>query len=161
MTTGAEVHRRLLARDATVSTAESLTVGRLASMLTATAGSSETFVGGVITYATELKTSLLGVSPQLIEQFGVVSAECAVAMAEGVLGVTGSTYAVSTTGVAGPGPQGEVPAGRVFLGISGPTGSVAIELNLHGSRNDVQDLACQHALSELGDLLLREDMGLE
>jgi nicotinamide-nucleotide amidase len=155
------VHLRLLQLGATVSTAESLTGGRLAALLTATPGASETYVGGFVTYATRLKSSELGVPEGLIAEFGVVSAECAAAMAEGARAVTGSTYGVSTTGVAGPGPQDGLPAGLVFVGLAGPEGVRVVELNLHGSRNQVQDLASLHALSELDALLLREDMGLE
>jgi nicotinamide-nucleotide amidase len=155
------VHLRLFQLGATVSTAESLTGGRLAALLTATPGASETYVGGFVTYATRLKSSELGVPEGLIAEFGVVSAECAAAMAEGARAVTGSTYGVSTTGVAGPGPQDGLPAGLVFVGLAGPEGVRAVELNLHGSRNQVQDLASLHALSELDALLLREDMGLE
>lgn len=157
----AMVHAQLLRLGATLSTAESLTGGRLASLLTATPGASDTYVGGFVTYATRLKSSELGVPEALIAEFGVVSPECAVSMAHGACKAAGSTYALSTTGVAGPGPQDGVPAGRVFVGVNGPHDSFAVELNLHGSRNQVQDLASSHALSELHALLLREDMGLE
>lgn len=157
----AHVHALLAQGQATVSSAESLTGGRLAALLTATPGASDTYVGGFVTYATRLKSAELGVPEELIAEYGVVSAECATAMAEGARHATGSTYAVSTTGVAGPGPQDGVPAGRVFVGLAGPQGSTAVALNLHGTRNQVQDLASLHALSELDALLLREDMGLE
>ncbi len=161
MTTAAEVHVALRTREATVATAESLTGGRLAALLTETPGASDTYRGGFVTYATELKVELLGVPESVIQDHGVVSAECAVAMAEGARRTTGATYAVSTTGVAGPGPQDGVPAGRVFVGVSGPAGSVASELNLTGSRSEIQRQTCAHALSELLGLLRREDMGLE
>ena len=101
----AEVHALLRDRGATLGTAESLTGGRLAALLTAVPGSSETYVGGVVSYATAVKTEVLGVPPEVVETYGVVSAECARAMASGARRVLGATYAVSTTGVAGPGPQ--------------------------------------------------------
>ena len=116
----------------TIATAESLTGGRLAALLTAVPGSSETYVGGVVSYATSLKTDLLGVSPELIAKHGVVSAECARAMATGARQVTGATYAVSTTGVAGPGPQDGVPAGTVYVAVAGPESVTALALELVG-----------------------------
>lgn len=161
MSAAAEVHEALRSRAATVSTAESLTGGRLAALLTATPGASDTYRGGFVTYATELKVALLAVPESVIHEHGVVSAECALAMAQGAKSAAGATYGVSTTGVAGPGPQDGVPAGRVYVAISGPTGSEAFELNLIGNRSEVQDLAAAHALSELLGLLRREDMGLE
>ena len=130
----ASVHELLRARGATVATAESLTGGRLAAMLTSVPGSSETFVGGVVAYATELKVSLLGVPPGVVERYGVVSAECARAMAEGARRATGATYAVSTTGVAGPGPQDGIPAGTVHVGVAGPGATTAVALELVGDR---------------------------
>ena len=80
-----EVHEQLLSQQHTVATAESLTGGRLGMLLTETPGSSATYVGGVVAYATRLKVSVLGVPEALVEQYGVVSAECALAMARGAL----------------------------------------------------------------------------
>jgi nicotinamide-nucleotide amidase len=155
------VHGRLRSLHATLATAESLTGGRLAARLTSVAGASETYRGGFITYVTDLKRDVLGVAESVIAERGVVSAECAVAMAQGARGSADATYAVSTTGVAGPGPHGGVAAGTVFVGIAGPHEAYAVELALGGSRNQIQDSTCVHALSELLDLLLREDTGLE
>src|SRR3954471_16853199 len=97
------------AEGSTIATAESLTGGRLSTRLTDTPGASETFLGGVVTYATALKVSLLGVDQAIVDEHGVVSAECAQAMASGVRAVTGATYGLSTTGVAGPTPQEDKP----------------------------------------------------
>ena len=116
----AVVHALLLDRGQTVATAESLTGGGLGRLLTATPGSSATYVGGFVTYATRLKGTLLGVPDDLIATHGVVSAECALAMARGARDLTGATYALSTTGVAGPDPQEGRPAGTVFVGVVGP-----------------------------------------
>src|SRR5690349_14785112 len=114
------LHEALLARHETVATAESLTGGGLGRLLTETPGSSATYVGGVVAYATELKVEVLGVPEDVVARYGVVSAECALAMARGVRALTGSTYGVSTTGVAGPDRQEDKPAGTVFVGIAGP-----------------------------------------
>ncbi|HWJ07807.1 MAG TPA: nicotinamide-nucleotide amidohydrolase family protein, partial [Nocardioides sp.] len=111
---------RLVAREATVASAESLTGGRLAARLTEAPGSSRTFLGGVVTYATEAKRGVLDVPEEIVERFGVISEECARAMAEGARRLFGSTYALSTTGVAGPDTQEDKPVGTVFVGLAGP-----------------------------------------
>lgn len=156
----AVVHDLLRRRGATVATAESLTGGGLAALLTSVPGSSETFVGGVVAYATDLKVSLLGVPASLVDRYGVVSAECARAMAEGARRATGATYAVSTTGVAGPGPQDGVPAGTVHVGIAGPGSSVAVALELVGDRATVRARTCEEALSALSAILGEEETTL-
>jgi nicotinamide-nucleotide amidase len=151
------VHLLLRAGGDTVATAESLTGGRLAVHFTDVPGASETFLGGIVTYATELKTSLLHVPEEVVDEHGVVSAECARAMASGVRALTGATYGVSTTGVAGPTEQEGKPAGTVFVGIAGPGTLEAVELELAGDRTQVQDQTCVHALEALGAVLEREE----
>src|SRR4051794_19035412 len=88
------------AAGATLATAESLTGGRLAGAVTGVPGASAHYLGGFVTYATELKESLLGVPSALVDTYGVVSAECASAMAVGCREATGATYSLATTGVA-------------------------------------------------------------
>jgi len=101
----------------------------------------------VVAYATELKIEVLGVSASVVERHGVVSAECAVAMARGVRLLTGATYGVSTTGVAGPEPQEGKPVGSVFIAVAGPDGSEAVlALELNGDRATIQDRTCEEAL---------------
>jgi PncC family amidohydrolase len=156
----ARVHDRLRQLDATLATAESLTGGRLAALLTSVPGSSETYVGGVVSYATSLKVDLLGVPEGVVAIHGVVSAECARAMATGAQRVTGATYAVSTTGVAGPGPQDGVPAGTVYVAVAGPAGVTALALELVGGRDAVQDRTCEEALSAVSAMLDGEETGL-
>lgn len=158
--TAAAAHDLLRARGATVATAESLTGGGLAALLTSVPGSSETFVGGVVAYATELKMSLLGVPSDVVARHGVVSAECARAMAEGARRVTGATYAVSTTGVAGPGPQDGIPAGTVHVAVSGPTATTAVALELVGDRETVRERTCREAVSVLCAILGEEETTL-
>src|SRR6478735_678836 len=100
-TLAARVHDALLARGATVATAESLTGGGVGRLLSSVAGSSATYRGGVVSYATDVKVSLLGVTEALVADRGVVSAACAEQMAVGVRELLRSDWAVSTTGVAG------------------------------------------------------------
>jgi nicotinamide-nucleotide amidase len=152
----AEALALLAADGATLATAESLTGGRLAAALTSVPGASASYVGGLVTYATELKETLLGVPASLVEQYGVVSGECARAMAEGCRAVTGAAYAVATTGVAGPDLQEGKPVGTVFVGVAGPDGVTAVSMELVGDRHQVQDRACREALAALCTVLRRE-----
>ena len=156
----ADVHALLRERGATLATAESLTGGRLAALLTAVPGSSETYVGGVVSYATSVKTDVLGVPTEVVERYGVVSAECARAMATGARRVLGATYAVSTTGVAGPGPQDGIPAGTVYVAVAGPESVAAVALELVGGRQAVQDRTCEEALSVVSAILTGEETSL-
>ncbi|MGH3353089.1 MAG: CinA family protein [Nocardioides sp.] len=155
-----DLHAALREAGATVATAESLTAGRLAALLTEPAGASKTFRGGFVTYATELKHTLLGVPVSVIETAGVVSAECAAAMAAGARERSGATYALSTTGVAGPDQQEGRPVGTVYLGISGPHGETTARLGLSGSRAEIQRDTCLFAVDELLGLLRREVRGV-
>ena len=160
MTTAAHVLELLEQRGATLATAESVTGGRVAAALTAVPGSSARFVGGVVAYATAVKESVLGVPPALIEQHGVVSSACARAMASGVRDLTGAAYAVSTTGVAGPGAQDGVRAGTVYVGVAGPGSPSAVALELSGNRSVVQERATSEALSALAAILEVEETDL-
>jgi nicotinamide-nucleotide amidase len=154
------VHLLLRASGATVATAESLTGGRLATAFTDTPGASETYRGGMVTYATELKTALLDVDEAVVERHGVVSPECAKAMASGVRALSGTTYGVSTTGVAGPSDQEGKPPGTVFVGIAGPGLLEAVALELRGKRTQIQDATVREALTALEDVLRREESPL-
>jgi nicotinamide-nucleotide amidase len=154
------VHLLLRASGATVATAESLTGGRLASAFTDTPGASETYRGGVVTYATELKMAILHVDEGIVEQHGVVSPECAKAMASGVRALSGTTYGVATTGVAGPAEQEGKPPGTVFVGISGPGLLEAVALELRGKRKQIQDATVREALTALEGILRREETPL-
>lgn len=155
-----QVHLLLRAGGHTVATAESLTGGRLAARFTLTPGASETYLGGVVAYATELKQTLLGVPDEVVAQYGVVSAECARAMAAGVRARTGATYGVATTGVAGPAEQEGKRAGTVFLGLAGPGLLEAVALELSGDRASITERTCDEALSALAGILRREEAGL-
>lgn len=149
----AEALTLLRTAGASLATAESLTGGRLAAAVTSVPGASDCFVGGFVTYATELKESLLGVPHDLVEQYGVVSGECARAMAAGCRAATGATYTLATTGVAGPDTQEGRPVGTVFVGVAGPDVDVALTMELVGDRHRIQDRACREALSALCGIL--------
>jgi nicotinamide-nucleotide amidase len=131
---GAKLVARLTAAGETVACAESLTAGLVAATIADTPGASLVLRGGVVAYATELKTALLGVPPDLIARVGTVDAAVASAMAQGVRDRLGATWGVSTTGVAGPGPAEGKPAGTVHIAIAGPSGTATRRLELRGSR---------------------------
>jgi nicotinamide-nucleotide amidase len=132
---------------ATLSVAESCTGGLLGAKITSVAGSSDYFAGGLLTYQTAMKTRLAGVDAALLEQFGAVSEEAAKAMAVGARERTGSTYAVSITGVAGPGGGTvAVPVGAIVFGFAGPDGVEARRVQMPGDRELVRKFAVQTAL---------------
>lgn len=146
---------RLLTEDGlTVAVAESLTGGGLASALVDVPSASSAFRGGVVAYATELKTALLGVDAGLLARGGAVQPEVAVAMAEGVRSRLGATYGVGTTGVAGPEPQDGVAPGVVHVAVAGPQGVRTLALDLRGGRERVRRVAIVHALDLLRRVLL-------
>jgi PncC family amidohydrolase len=141
----------------TLATAESVTGGRLAAALTGVPGASRSYLGGVVSYATSVKEVLLGVPEALVAEHGVISAECALAMAHGAVRATGATWAVATTGVAGPDRQEGHPPGTVHVGLVGPGVARTLALELVGGRAQIQDRACREALSALAATL--EDAG--
>jgi nicotinamide-nucleotide amidase len=151
----AELQRALEVRGATLAVAESLTGGLLGAALTEVAGSSATFRGGVLAYATDLKTTLLDVEPDLLRRHGAVHPEVAVAMARGVAARLRSTYGLATTGVAGPDPQDGREPGEVHLAFAGPgvgesgvgeSGTTVVGLQLAGTRADVRRETVRRAL---------------
>jgi nicotinamide-nucleotide amidase len=145
------VVRLLTAHHATLATAESCTGGLLANRITDVAGSSAVFLEGNVTYSNVAKTRTLGVPESLLQAFGAVSAEVAQAMAEGALNRAQSTYAISTTGIAGPdGGSEQKPVGTVFFGLAarGSVTTVAKEF-FPLDRASFKRRATQHALEML------------
>lgn len=106
----------------TLSVAESCTGGRISHLVTTVSGSSEYYLGSVTSYAICVKEKVLGVPPGTIETHGVVSAEVAAAMAEGVRHLTGSTFSVATTGLA-EGGNDRYPEGTVWIAVCTPAGT--------------------------------------
>lgn len=117
----------------TVSAAESCTGGMISHLLTLVSGSSSYYLGSVTSYAVSVKEKVLGVPSTVIERYGVVSSEVAAAMAEGVRAVTGSTFSVSTTGLA-EGCDDHYPEGTVWIGVSGPGGTRTMLYQCNGGR---------------------------
>lgn len=149
----AEVLERARNTGATLGTAESCTGGLVAATLTAIPGSSGVVRGGVVSYWAEVKRDVLGVPEDVIETFGVVSEQCARAMAEGAARVLGCDYTVSTTGIAGPGgAEPGKPVGTVCFGLHTPQGDRTLTTSQGSSRDEVRSLAVRTALR----LLLEE-----
>lgn len=147
----------LARRGETVATAESLTGGLLSARLTDVPGASRSFVGGVVSYATRVKVSALDVPADLVEQHGVISEECASAMARGVRTRLGSTWGIATTGVAGPDAQEGRPVGTVWVAVAGPDHVETRELALEGDRWAIRQASCDAALAVLDGVLTPED----
>jgi len=146
----------LRANHATVSVAESATGGMLGERLTAVPGSSDYFAGGFITYNDRMKTELLGVPVETLQQFTAVSRETAEAMAVGARHRTGSTYALSITGVAGPdGATEGTPVGTMYVGLADAAGTHVAHRQFLGDRQRVRTFVVQMAM----DILRRRITG--
>ena len=137
----------LTMHNATISAAESCTGGLLAQRLTSIAGSSSYFLGGVVCYSNELKTAWAGVPVELIQAKGAVSAEVAVALAEGIRRRVGSTFGVGITGIAGPGGGSEEkPVGTVHIALAHAGGVKERSVRFPGDRESIRWQASQVAL---------------
>ncbi|MCE9613706.1 MAG: nicotinamide-nucleotide amidohydrolase family protein [Lentisphaerae bacterium] len=144
------VGRELSGRGWTVAVAESCTGGLLGGRLTAVAGSSRYFRGGIIAYANDVKERLLGVAPGAIEAEGAVSATVAEAMARGVAAALGADVGVGVTGVAGPdGGTAAKPVGLVFVAVSRGRTCEVRAVRLAGDRAAVREAAVDAALDLL------------
>lgn len=146
LTLASALQAELFQRSQMLATAESLTGGRVGDVLSAAPGASDTYLGGVISYATEVKHSVLGVSEETIEKHGVVSGECAEEMASGVRELVGADWAVSTTGVAGPAKQEDKPVGLVFIGVAGPGGVRSERFDFDGERAEIREKVVKSAI---------------
>lgn len=140
----------------TLSAAESCTGGEIAHLITSVPGASAYFLGSVTSYAVSVKESVLGVPESVIREYGVVSSEVAAAMAEGVRKLTGSTYSVATTGLAGPLGDDRNPVGTVWIGVSGPHGTVTAGKNYRDDRARNIERFAAAALDELRRYILEE-----
>ena len=150
------IHNMLLDSEKTLSLAESCSGGMLGCLLTDMAGSSRYFLGSYVTYSNDLKCSMLGISKELIEEYGAVSAEVAVAMAKAAREKSSSDISVSITGIAGPqGGSEQKPVGTCFLALSDKQGAISARIFFSGSRKRMRQYACHAAL----DLIRRRILG--
>ena len=146
----------LISRGQTIGTAESLTGGLVAAMLTTVPGASAVFRGGIVAYAADLKTALLGVPAGLIGQVGTVHEDVAVAMAQGARAALGTCVGVGTTGVAGPDPADGQPVGTVHIAVATPERTVHEALALAGGRAAIRLGTVERVLRLLRGMLMEE-----
>jgi nicotinamide-nucleotide amidase len=145
-------------RDLKLAVAESLTGGLLSQRLTSIPNASRSFHGGAVVYASEQKTNLCNVAPELIQQHGAVSPEVARALAEGIRTNTACSLGLSLTGLAGPGggegPDEGKPVGLVYMGLADAHGTQVKQFNLSGDRERIRLWSSQHALELIRRSLL-------
>jgi nicotinamide-nucleotide amidase len=141
-------------RGLTLATAESCTGGMVAQRLTSIPGSSAAFVGAIVAYADEVKSTELGVPAEVLERNGAVSSETAAAMAQGARERLGTDVAVAVTGIAGPdGGSDEKPVGLVYLHAVGPNGARGVDFVFPGDRESIRRRAAVTALHLVRRLL--------
>jgi nicotinamide-nucleotide amidase len=142
----------LVQRGHTVCTGESLTGGLLCATLTGVPGASDAVLGAVVSYSGSAKRDVLGVPASVLDEHGAVSAQTAAAMARHARALFGATWALSTTGVAGPAEQEGRPVGTVHVAVDGPRCAVR-DLHLHGDRASIRAQSCREAVELLLGLL--------
>ncbi|CAN5408003.1 CinA family nicotinamide mononucleotide deamidase-related protein [soil metagenome] len=144
-------------KNKTLSTAESCTGGMMAHLITSVAGSSDYFSGSIISYSNEIKMKELGVKAETISEFGAVSEETAKQMAEGVRNKLNTDFAISTTGIAGPGGgSDEKPVGTVWIAVAGAEGTFAKKFQFGDNRERNIQRAAITGLAMLRKFILGE-----
>jgi len=141
----------------TVSIAESCTGGLICDRITDVSGSSDYFMGGMVNYSNESKAKHLGISLKYVVRFGAVSPQVARRMAQGVRKAFGTTFGLSTTGVAGPtGGTKRSPIGRVFIGLSKGKRTWVWKLDLKGNRRTIKRKASEKTLQFFYEILIEK-----
>lgn len=149
-----KIYLKLIEKNYRIATAESCTGGLISHNLTNISGISNYFDRGIISYSNESKVELLDVPRKIIEKFGAVSNEVAIAMAEGIRRKSGVDIGLSTTGIAGPtGGTKEKSVGLVFIGITIKDKSYVKIFNFKGDRLKNKQLTCDAALNFLYEIL--------
>jgi nicotinamide-nucleotide amidase len=150
-----EVIAHLVRRGETLATAESMTGGLIGYRLTSVPGASQVYRGGVISYATDLKADLAGVSPETLARQGPVAGQTVGEMAAGIARRCRARWGLATTGVAGPDPQDGHAVGEVYVALAdGASGEVAIRaLQLSGTRSQIRSETAERALRLLRERL--------
>jgi PncC family amidohydrolase len=141
-----KVHELFRNKGLTLSIAESCTGGLISHYITNLPGASDFFISGIVAYSAEIKKNILGVSPETLNKYGVVSAETAREMAEKMRLLTKTDYTISTTGNLGPGVLEGKERGRVYIAASREGKTVSQELKLKGNRADNKEEAAISAL---------------
>ena len=149
----AKVIDLLRGRSESISCAESITGGALTSALVSISGASEVLLGSIVAYSKEMKMNQLGLSAELIDEKGLVSKEVALEMAKGARQKLGSSWAISSTGSAGPRALDGSSPGEIWIAIVGPDRQESVKLSLNGARQEVINGAVESALTLLERIL--------
>lgn len=146
--------QRLIANGKTIATAESCTGGNIAHNITLLAGSSQYFLGGIVSYANEVKMNVLGVHKEDLEKYGAVSQAVVESMATGACKAIGSDYSVATSGIAGPGGgSDEKPVGTVWMAVSDEKKTVSKLWHFDGNREEIIEKATKTAIFMLLEIV--------
>ena len=146
----------LILTDKTISFAESCTGGRIASAFTSISGVSTVFNGSCVTYSNEIKHNWLGVSNEVLDNYGAVSKECVSLMLKGIKNMANSDYAIAVSGIAGPtGGTKLKPVGTVYIGVSISNDEFIKKYLFFGDRNEVQKQATDMAIKILSKKILK------
>ena len=149
----AKVIDLLRERRESISCAESITGGALTSALVSVSGASDVLLGSIVAYSKEMKINQLGLSAELIDEKGLVSKEVALEMAKGARQKLGSSWAISSTGSAGPRALDGSSPGEIWIAIVGPDRQESVKLSLNGARQEVISGAVESALTLLERIL--------
>jgi nicotinamide-nucleotide amidase len=149
----AKVIDLLRERRESISCAESITGGALTAALVSVSGASDVLLGSIVAYSKEIKISQLGLSAELINDKGLVSKEVAIAMAKGARQRLGSSWAISSTGSAGPTALDGSSPGEIWIAILGPDRQESVKFSINGARQEVISGAVESALTLLERIL--------
>jgi nicotinamide-nucleotide amidase len=149
----AKVIDLLRERRESISCAESITGGALTAALVSVSGASDVLLGSIVAYSKEIKISQLGLSAELIDDKGLVSKEVAIAMAKGARQRLGSSWAISSTGSAGPTALDGSSPGEIWIAILGPDRQESVKFSINGARQEVISGAVESALTLLERIL--------
>ena len=149
----AKVIDLLRERRESISCAESITGGALTSALVSVSGASDVLLGSIVAYSKEMKMNQLGLSAELIDEKGLVSKEVALEMAKGAKQKLGSSWAISSTGSAGPRALDGSSPGEIWIAIVGSDSQESMKLSLNGARQEVISGAVESALTLLERIL--------
>jgi len=149
----AKVIDLLRERRQTISCAESITGGALTAALVSVSGASDVLLGSIVAYSKEIKISQLGLSAELINDKGLVSKEVAIAMAKGARQRLGSSWAISSTGSAGPTALDGSSPGEIWIAILGPDRQECVKFSINGARQEVISGAVESAITLLERIL--------
>lgn len=148
-----EILEALKNKELTLSCAESLTGGLFSSTICSVSGASKVFKGGVVTYWTEIKNQVINVPQEIIDEYGVVSNECASYMARGVKDLFKTDISISFTGNAGPSSLEGKPVGLVYIGICFNDITMSFEYNFEGNRNEIRKQCVEEGIKKIYEIL--------